>query len=285
MNNQLKKPLLLQSCVKVPIWGNCRHWHCRPNTPKKWTLQCSSERHVFLHFLRVLSFISWTCSSVWFEWVPGRGASEDAAPHLSRDEAVWTQGPAVSCCCSLWPQEDGTNVTFLKCLDVNLQGRKVPPCPSEGIGLDTCPPKPRLWRAGPGCFEGDNVLQLFSACKSQATAFGAGIDRGFWGQKPARISVRKVFLTVTLWLWTYELIQDWRCWSSFSFGRYLPFTDPCALLTFDMKARGNFGSTAMTPPWQQVCWGSVPSLAPHWDLLTETLLGKALLPRKPQGNL
>lgn len=39
-------------------------------------------------------------------------------------------------------------MTFLKCLDVNLQDRKVPPCPSEGIGFDTCPLKPRLSRAG-----------------------------------------------------------------------------------------------------------------------------------------
>lgn len=74
-------------------------------------------------------------------------------------------------------------MTFLKCLDVNLQDRKVPPCPSEGIGFDTCPLKPRLSRAGrehgQGALKGDNVLQLFNACKSQATALGAGIDVGF----------------------------------------------------------------------------------------------------------
>lgn len=88
-------------------------------------------------------------------------------------------------------------MTFLKCLDVNLQGRKNPPCPSEGIGFDTCLQSPgwgERQRAGPGCFGRDNALQLFNACHSQATAFGAGTDAGFGGQKAAWISVREVFL-------------------------------------------------------------------------------------------
>lgn len=56
------------------------------------------------------------------------------------------------------------------------------------------PAKAQAGRAGPGCFGGDNVLQLLSACQSQASASGAGTDGGFGGQKPTWISVREVFL-------------------------------------------------------------------------------------------
>lgn len=88
---------------------------------------------------------------IWLQ-IPSRGASANAISHLcwlSQDKAVWSRvrGPrSVRIAAALWPREDGANVTFLKCFDVNLQDREVPPCISEGIGFDTCPLKYRfLW--------------------------------------------------------------------------------------------------------------------------------------------
>lgn len=42
------------------------------------------------------------------------------------------------------PHEAGANVTFLKGLAANPQGRKVSPRAAEGIGSDTCPLKYEL---------------------------------------------------------------------------------------------------------------------------------------------
>lgn len=98
MNNELKI-LFCKAALKCPFGETAGTGTAGWIHPKKWTLQHSSESHVFLHFLRVLSFISWACFSVWFDWVPGRGASANAAPFLSwlsQNEAIWGRGPAVS---------------------------------------------------------------------------------------------------------------------------------------------------------------------------------------------
>lgn len=85
-------------------------------------------------------------------------------------------------------------MTFPKCLDVTLQGRKVPPCLSEGIGFDTCLPKPRLGEQGQGALKGIMCFSCSLPVKVRPLLWVLGQMEGFEVKKPAWSSVREVFL-------------------------------------------------------------------------------------------
>lgn len=108
---------------------------------------------------------------IWLQ-IPNSGASANAISRLSwlsQNKAVWSWvwGPrCVRTAAVLWPREDGANVTFLKCFDVNLRDRKVPPCRSEGIGFDNCPLKYRLLWTGREHFQFALKRLMYFSCST-----------------------------------------------------------------------------------------------------------------------
>lgn len=146
-------------------------WICWQNTPKKMNFTTRFRKSCISHIRQVISFLIWTCFNVWFyskflAEVPAQMLLHVCPGWL---KAVWirVQSPrSVRAAAALRPREDRANVTFLKCFDANLRDRKVPPWRSEGIGLDTCPPKYRLLWTGREHFQFALKRLMYFSCST-----------------------------------------------------------------------------------------------------------------------